>query len=587
MSLKNLNIGTRLWMGFGLVIVFLVGLVLFALTSMQTMNTRTSFILSDRYRKVVAIEAVQLHALTAYRGMRDALLAIDVDREDALKEIARIDSSRKKAGELLENLDKAIASPHGKQLLAAILAARASDLEAQKEFLAMVTSGRQLEAKAFLTSKMNAVQTQYLDSLRELNDFQSTLMSQDAALNEADFVLARNWLAGVSILAMVLAALIAWRVARGITGPLRNAVTITRSVAAGNLTGKIEVRGNDETGQLLHALQEMKDGLLKIVTEVRHGTLAIAVSSGQIASGNMDLSSRTEQQASSLEETASSMEELTSAVKQNADNARQANQLALAASDMATKGGAVVSRVVGTMGEINHSARKIADIISVIDGIAFQTNILALNAAVEAARAGEQGRGFAVVATEVRSLAQRSAAAAKEIKTLIGDSVQKVDAGAKLVDDAGATMDQVVASVKRVADIIAEITSAGQEQSSGIEQVNQAIAQMDQVTQQNAALVEQSAAAAASMEEQAGHLTRAVSRFTLDNEGASIVPKTNVRLPAPEKPRLALNPQRAIAGNVAAPKIARRPVSVASREAVSMVPRKPRAEGSDDEWEEF
>jgi methyl-accepting chemotaxis protein len=266
---------------------------------------------------------------------------------------------------------------------------------------------------------------------------------------------------------------------------------------------------------LLQALKDMNESLVRIVGEVRAGTDTIGTASGQIATGNLDLSSRTEAQAGSLEQTAGSMEELTSTVKQNADNARQANQLVVSASDVAVKGGAVVGQVVHTMGSIKESSRKIVDIIGVIDGIAFQTNILALNAAVEAARAGEQGRGFAVVATEVRNLAQRSAAAAKEIKALIGDSVEKVDAGSKLVDDAGATMNEIVTSVKRVADIMSEITAASQEQSTGIEQVNQAIAQMDEATQQNAALVEEAAAAAMSMQDQAGNLSMVVSVFKL------------------------------------------------------------------------
>jgi methyl-accepting chemotaxis protein len=282
-----------------------------------------------------------------------------------------------------------------------------------------------------------------------------------------------------------------------------------------------------------------------IVGEVRQGTDTIATASGQIAAGNMDLSSRTEEQASSLEETAASMEELTSTVKQNADNARQANQLAVSASSVAVRGGSVVNQVVGTMGSINASSRKIVDIIGVIDGIAFQTNILALNAAVEAARAGEQGRGFAVVAAEVRNLAQRSAAAAKEIKTLIGDSVEKVEEGSKQVAEAGKTMDEIVDSVKRVTDIMAEIQAASQEQTQGIEQINQAITQMDQVTQQNAALVEEAAAAAQSLQEQASGLSQVVSVFKLGQEQqhqqlsqgasarrtASSYPKTEPRQP--------------------------------------------------------
>jgi methyl-accepting chemotaxis protein len=344
------------------------------------------------------------------------------------------------------------------------------------------------------------------------------------------------------------------------------------------------VESRDEAGQLMHALREMNASLAKVVGEVRMGTELIATASGQIASGNQDLSSRTEEQASSLEETAASMEELTSTVKQNADNARQANQLAVSASEVAVKGGSVVSQVVNTMGSINASSKKIVDIIGVIDGIAFQTNILALNAAVEAARAGEQGRGFAVVASEVRSLAQRSAAAAKEIKTLIGDSVEKVEEGSKQVAEAGRTMDEIVGSVRRVTDIMGEITAASQEQTSGIEQINQAISQMDQVTQQNAALVEEASAAAQSLQEQAGSLVQAVSIFKLDrNVLASpraaftpITPIPKVERPAPRRAGMPL-PARADA-----PKALKPP-----KAAKSSSPQLAMAGDAKGDWTEF
>jgi methyl-accepting chemotaxis protein len=306
-------------------------------------------------------------------------------------------------------------------------------------------------------------------------------------------------------------------ISRSISRPLDRCVGLAQMVAAGDLTGAIVVDSTDEIGQLLQALKDMNGSLGNIVAQVRLGTDAIAIASGEIASGNLNLSSRTEEQAAALEETASSMEELTSTVKQNSDNARQAKQLASTAAAVATKGGQVVSQVVQTMGSINESSRKIVDIIGVIDGIAFQTNILALNAAVEAARAGEQGRGFAVVASEVRSLAQRSAVAAKEIKQLIGDSVDKVAAGGTLVGEAGSTMEEIVGSVRRVSDIMAEISAAGLEQSAGIDQINQAVGQMDNATQQNAALVEQAAAAAASLSEQAGRLVQTVSIFKLND----------------------------------------------------------------------
>jgi methyl-accepting chemotaxis protein len=302
---------------------------------------------------------------------------------------------------------------------------------------------------------------------------------------------------------------------RSLGGEPEYAADVARQIASGDLTSVVETTADDKSS-LLFAMKAMRDSLAHVVGQVRSGTDTIATASGQIAAGNMDLSSRTEQQASALEETAASMEQLTSTVKQNADNARQANQLVVSASSVAVKGGAVVAQVVDTMGSIKTSSGKIVDIIGVIDGIAFQTNILALNAAVEAARAGEQGRGFAVVATEVRNLAQRSASAAKEIKTLIGDSVEKVDQGAKLVDQAGATMEEIVASIRRVTDIMGDISAASREQTVGIEQVNQAIGQMDQVTQQNAALVEEAAAAAASLQDQAGELLQVVGVFQLD-----------------------------------------------------------------------
>ncbi len=324
----------------------------------------------------------------------------------------------------------------------------------------------------------------------------------------------RNQFAAVGLLMAILISAAIYPIIRVmVSKPIGEALKIAKTVASGDLSSHIEVHSADEAGQLLQALKDMNDSLIGIVSEVRGGTDTIVAASSQIASGNQELSSRTEQQASSLEETASSMEELTSTVKQNADNARQANSLAISASNVASQGGLVVAQVVDTMNAINDSAKKIVDIISVIDSIAFQTNILALNAAVEAARAGEQGRGFAVVASEVRNLAQRSAGAAREIKALIGNSVEKVQEGSKLVDQAGTTMSEVVDSVKRVTDIISEIAAASQEQSAGIDQINIAITEMDNVTQQNAAMVEEAAAAAAALEDQAGRLAQVVSIF--------------------------------------------------------------------------
>ncbi|MBP6056831.1 MAG: MCP four helix bundle domain-containing protein [Nitrosomonas sp.] len=379
---------------------------------------------------------------------------------------------------------------------------------------------------------------------------------------------------------IILAFVLGFLLLRGIVNPLHEAITIANAVAAGDLTTKIEPRGTvNGFDRLINSLKEMNDNLIGLVGTVIKDANQISTAASEIASGNLDLSQRTEEQASSLEETASSMEELTSTVKQNADNARQANQLAAGASEVAVKGGAVVGQVVQTMSSINESSKKIVDIISVIDGIAFQTNILALNAAVEAARAGEQGRGFAVVATEVRTLAQRSAAAAKEIKELISDSVSKVEDGTRLVDEAGATMNEIVSAVKRVTDIMSEISAASQEQSSGIEQVNQAVTQMDEVTQQNAALVEEAAAAAESMQDQAHELTQAVGTFKLASASSNITaapvkrsnrPSTVTKLPnrGPATKKTVVN-------------------SSANSTSAPAQPRKAAAGGGSNDWEEF
>jgi methyl-accepting chemotaxis protein len=355
-----------------------------------------------------------------------------------------------------------------------------------------------------------------INKLVDINAEGGNLAYQQA---QETYATSRIWMLCLIGASVVLGILLALRIAYIISRPLNFAVATAKRVASGDLTATIEVRSNDETGQLMRALKDMNDSLVRMVGDVRASTNTIVTASEEIASGNFDLSSRSEQQASSLQQTASSMEQLTVTVKQNADNATQASELAVTASDVAGRGGEVVSQVIETMASINDSSKKIVDIISVIDGIAFQTNILALNAAVEAARAGEQGRGFAVVASEVRSLAQRSAGAAKEIKTLIDDSVSKTAAGSRLVEQAGKTMDEVVDSVLRVTHIIGEITTASREQRTGIEQINQAVAQIDQATQQNAALVEQASAATEAMQEEAGKLMDVVKVFKLDDIG--------------------------------------------------------------------
>ncbi|MEV8472621.1 methyl-accepting chemotaxis protein [Ralstonia sp. UNC404CL21Col] len=393
------------------------------------------------------------------------------------------------------------------------------------------------------------------DKVAAMNRMQMDLAKASYEASQAEHHNLTALTTGLLLGGILVGGLLTWALRRSITVPLMRAIEQAEHITQGDLTHTIQVDRADETGRLLQALQRMQESLQKMVGQVRSGSDSIASATQQIAAGNADLSQRTEQQASALEETASSMEELTSIVRQNADNARQASTLAGNASDIAVKGGEVVGRVVDTMAGINDSSKKIADIIGVIEGIAFQTNILALNAAVEAARAGEQGRGFAVVAGEVRNLAQRSATAAKEIKELISDSVGRVENGTTLVAEAGSVIDEVVVAVKRVTDIMGEISSASDEQSAGIEQINQAVTQMDEGTQQNAALVEQAAAAAMSLQEQASGLRQAVAAFrTQAGTQANVAPAVSMaaRVAAKPAPKAKAAPRRAAKPKAAA-----------------------------------
>ncbi|MES2039071.1 MAG: methyl-accepting chemotaxis protein [Pseudomonadota bacterium] len=421
----------------------------------------------------------------------------------------------------------------------------------------------------------------YADKMAKLSEYQ--FAGAASSLNESEKAFTTFlWVDILGVIGGLVAVFIsAYFLLAAISHPLKQAITQFEAIGNGDLTQQLKPTSRDEMGQLVSALENMRQSLMQTVTMVRNSSGSIAISSEEIATGNMDLSSRTEQQAASLEETASSMEELTSTVQQNADNARQANTLALNASEVASKGGQVVGDVVHTMSSIKESSKKIVDIIGVIDGIAFQTNILALNAAVEAARAGEQGRGFAVVATEVRNLAQRSANAAKEIKELISSSVDKVEVGSRLVDDAGKTMGEIVVSIKNVADIMAEITAASAEQRDGINQVSMAIGKMDEATQQNAALVEQAAAAASSMRDQANNLNNAVSIFKIDvNDGGNNDVNNRSKAPvvSPAKAVIRENP------------VAKRAAVKSLPAATAAAPKKtakPAPSSAQDDWEEF
>src|SRR5450830_68319 len=518
MNIANLKIGTRLRFGFGLILFILAGIAALGINAMGKTNDALRHIVDVNVKKMTYTEDMKISTHIVARVIRTVSMLSD--ESEANIQRMKIDDARKVYNAAFSSLEKMPLSDAGKALLVKIKDYQSAARPLNEKFIEMAKTDKDGAAQ-FLLKEAGPATTKWQDAMQEFTELQREMDRKDEETALEDYHFARTLMLSLTSIALVAGAFIAWFISRSITQPIDKAVKIAQTVAAGDLNSIIEVTSTDETGELLQALKDMNGSLLTIVNQVRAGTETIATASSQIATGNMDLSSRTEQQASSLEETASSMEELTSTVQQNADNARQANSLAKTASEVASKGGDVVSEVVGTMNSISESAKKIVDIISVIDGIAFQTNILALNAAVEAARAGEQGRGFAVVASEVRNLAQRSASAAKEIKTLISDSVEKVEAGSKLVTEAGSTMDEVVDSVRRVTDVISEISAAGQEQSTGIEQINIAITEMDNLTQQNAALVEEAAAAAGSLQDQAKNLAQLVSVFKIHGASSS------------------------------------------------------------------
>jgi methyl-accepting chemotaxis protein len=529
---RNMRIGQRLAVGFGFVIALLVLLAGISWLRMKGLNEEMASLVQVRYANTVAANRVKEDVSEATRSMLNVLIMSDP--EQIRKELANTEARSARASAAVAALARQVGDAEGQGILKAIAAIQNKFLPAQTKFIGLVNEDKKDEAMVKFMFSLRPQQTRYFEQLDKFVAYQNAAMhkaGQDAAAVTRRTQMLILLLAGAACLLSLGVAVLS---TRSITAPLAKVVEIARRVADGDLTSEIAVEGRDEAGQMMEALRHMNDSLIRIVGEVRSSTESMAGATGEIASGNLDLSSRTEAQASSLAQTSSSMRELTGTVQQNADNARQANALAARASEVAARGGSVVSHVIATMGSITSASKKIADIIGVIDGIAFQTNILALNAAVEAARAGEQGRGFAVVASEVRTLAQRSAAAAKEIKLLIGDSVDKVHEGSTLVEQAGVTMAEVVASVRRVTDIMGEITAASVEQSAGIAQVSQAIVEMDLTTRQNAALVEEAAAAAAAMQDQAARLARAVSVFKLDQDTA----------PAPSlpsrEPRLAL-----------------------------------------------
>ncbi|MFA9216295.1 MAG: methyl-accepting chemotaxis protein [Sphingomonadaceae bacterium] len=514
-SLKNLRIGTRLGVAFTVILLLLAGIAALGSFGIAKTFKATGEMFDNSVVPMQNLGKVQ------YLVSRNRILSMHIMLVPGLENIQKRISEQHA---IHDELDKAwqryvttSTSVREKELikefeptLAALRQRALIPIEAA------VLAGNYDEALKLYTEQTQVLSPKMFSILKELMDIQLTLAKQQYDTAGAATSSTNLWLIAAAVLAIFTSALLAWRIARSITQPVGKALEFSKSIAAGDLTAELRHQSRDEIGQLLDALCSMQESLVQVVSNVRQGSESVATVSGEIAQGNNDLSARTESQASALEETAASMEELSSTVQQNAENARTANQLAQGASAVASKGGEVVARVVDTMKGIEDSSKRIADIISVIDGIAFQTNILALNAAVEAARAGEQGRGFAVVATEVRSLAGRSAEAAKEIKGLIATSVDRVSQGTLLVNEAGQTMAEVVTSVQRVTDLMGEISTASSEQSAGVSQVREAVIQMDQATQQNAAMVEEMAAAASGLGQQAQELVEVVSVFKLD-----------------------------------------------------------------------
>ena len=579
MNLSKMKVGMRLGLGFALVLVLLVAVTVVGIVRMAQIQDRLDHVVSVNNVSSRAVIEMRNNVLDRLASLRVLTLMTEAtEMEPELKKFKEQTAKYEEAQKKVSSIFATAGTDGEKALLAEIKGHEAAAMPAILKASELYLANDAMSATRVMIKEVRPVQKKWTEALDKLVAIEDRQSAESQAEAESSFANARNFMLAMLVAAVAMGIAAAWVISRGLIKQLGGepdyTARIAGAIAQGDLAIAIDTR-TAERGSLLAEMNEMRNSLVTIVGQVRRGTETIGTASREIAAGNIDLSSRTELQASSLEKTASAMETLTTTVKQNAEHAREANQLAASASDVARKGGDVVSQVVGTMGEINSSANKIADIISVIDGIAFQTNILALNAAVEAARAGEQGRGFAVVAGEVRSLAQRSAAAAKEIKSLIDDSVGKVKHGTLLVDQAGATMTEIVESVSRVTDIMAEISAASQEQNAGIEQVNVAIVQMDQTTQQNAALVEEASAAAQSLQHEAATLARTVGAFRIEGSGTT---------PAP-----AAAPKRPAAPAVKAPAPAT-PAKPAAR-ALAAAPRAAKKDtagaGAGDGWEEF
>ena len=585
---KQVRMAHKLWFAVILIVVLLVAVVGFAGYRSSKVQAQADAVAKEMEARVQA--AIRWSGLTETNAARTQALIVSSDTavEEEFKDVIAATSAQ--ISEVQKSLESMALSDADKAQMAKIADARKKMIDLRGEARKLKGAGQQDQAVTLVKQSYNPAVAAYLQTLRDfVKQQQETAAASQAEMGASRMLTVK--IAAVAVGVLLLAIIVgAYYLIGSIQRPLEQASGLAERIASGDLSMQESVTRGDEFGDLLRSLYTMSDALGRMVQQVRQSTDSIAIASAEIATGNHDLSTRTEETSSNLQETAAAMEQFTSTIQQSAGSAQQASSLAAGATGVARKGGDVVTQVVATMEDINHSSKKIADIIGVIDSIAFQTNILALNAAVEAARAGEQGRGFAVVASEVRSLAQRSASAAKEIKELINASVEKVETGSRLVSDAGATMTDIVQSVQRVTDMIGEITAASSEQSAGVSQVNQSIGNLDQMTQQNAALVEESAAAAQSLREQADHLAQVVSRFKVS--AASYAPAQaaiGAARASAATARPAAKPASSPAAKSAAkPLAAKAPATPQLSAAPAAAPRKPQvAQGADEDWESF
>nr|WP_311770681.1 methyl-accepting chemotaxis protein [Delftia sp. HK171] len=586
--MKNLSVGKKIWLMLIVIITMLGGTVTILGGYLNKVNASVKHetrVYDDRILATMGWRAASELAVSH-------IVAANLSSEDSVSAqlLAKQAEYSKQSVSIQQELEKQLINEQAKKQMQVIASARTKVSEANQKIIALRNSGAYMEVQEVLQRELQPAAATLMQAQHDLITVQEQL--RDAYVNQGQVLYKRALIYGLAAvgLAIALGLVCAVLVVRQVTEPLERAVQLADGIATGDLTRDVYDDRKDELGKLLRSLSTMTKKLREVVGEVRNGVDSVSSAAGQIASGNQDLSARTEQTAANLEETAASIEELTATVTQSADTAHEANRLASTAVQAAEQGGQVVQQVIESMDQINTSSRKIGDIIGVIDSIAFQTNILALNAAVEAARAGEQGRGFAVVASEVRSLAGRSAEAAKEIKSLISASVEKVDAGSAQVAQAGHSMDEIVSSVRRVTSLIAEITTSSSEQRDGISQVNQAVSNLDQMTQQNAALVEQSSAAASAMNEQAHRLAGVVSVFNVGSQGQSAAPHT-LRQPSPSQPLLPASTNSARHGTVSASvAVGRKPSSVGPAELTSSSATKTRSAAKpnvESEWETF